>query len=336
MQTKIACFISLLDCFRRKNASKCSTAQQRTLPTDRQERFYWRTPIPHGTHKHMHAHDRLPQPVRVYSVQHSTCIHMYSTCSVLYMYIVHCTVHVLYSRVVQLNDLAFRYKIVHSYTQTSAQSVESMNIRCKPKLVTVQSPQRKNKKARVPVSIIVVLWLVLGKKKVIFDERTRVTVKYTCITLVIWVLCHVWFWFCVSNLERDDEIVNRIPSYARVFDKASSQTNYMNYTRFQSHACTNVRAEEHVVHSMLQGAWCSEASNAYANFCACAESLSKRGLRHAFETTVAVVSMNFYWSDYFPFISFEHFLSWISRLRYMYQRNLWKRIDFFDVNTRKY
>ena len=33
MQTKIACFISLLDCFR-------STAQQRTLPTDRQERFY--------------------------------------------------------------------------------------------------------------------------------------------------------------------------------------------------------------------------------------------------------------------------------------------------------
>ena len=160
MQTKIACFISLLDCFRRKNASKCSTAQQRTLPTDRQERFYWRTPIPHGTHKHMHAHDRLPQPVRVYSVQHSTCIHMYSTCSVLYMYIVHCTVHVLYSRVVhvQLNDLAFRYKIVHSYTQTSAQSVESMNIRCKPKLVTVQSPQRKNKKARVvvPVSIIVV------------------------------------------------------------------------------------------------------------------------------------------------------------------------------------
>ena len=120
MQTKIACFISLLDCFRRKNASKCSTAQQRTLPTDRQERFYWRTPIPHGTHKHMHAHDQLPQPVRVYSVQHSTCIHMYSTCSVLYMYIVHCTVHVLYSRVVQLNDLAFRYKIVHSYTQTSA------------------------------------------------------------------------------------------------------------------------------------------------------------------------------------------------------------------------
>ena len=90
----------------------------------------------------------------------------------------------------------------------------------------------------------------------------------------------------MSNLERDDEIVNRIPSYARVFDKASSQTNYMNYTRFQSHACTNVRAEEHVVHSMLQGAWCSEASNAYANFCACAESLSKRGLRHAFETTV--------------------------------------------------
>ena len=74
----------------------------------------------------------------------------------MYMYIVHCTVHVLYSRVVQLNDLAFRYKIVHSYTQTSAQSVESMNIRCKPKLVTVQSPQRKNKKARVPVSIIVV------------------------------------------------------------------------------------------------------------------------------------------------------------------------------------
>ena len=103
-----------------------------------------------------------------------------------------------------------------------------------------------------------------------------------------------FFYSIVSNLERDDEIVNRIPSYARVFDKASSQTNYMNYTRFQSHACTNVRAEEHVVHSMLQGAWCSEASNAYANFCACAESLSKRGLRHAFETTVAVVSMNFY------------------------------------------
>ena len=107
-------------------------------------------------HTNIYAHDQLPQPVRVYSVQHSTCIHMYSTCSVLYMYIVHCTVHVLYSRVVQLNDLAFRYKIVHSYTQTSAQSVESMNIRCKPKLVTVQSPQRKNKKARVPVSIIVV------------------------------------------------------------------------------------------------------------------------------------------------------------------------------------
>ena len=156
MQTKIACFISLLDCFRRKNASKCSTAQQRTLPTDRQERFYWRTPIPHGTHKHMHAHDQLPQPVRVYSVQHSTCIHMYSTCSVLYMYIVHCTVHVLYSRVIQLNDLAFRYKIAHSYTQTSAQSVGSMNIRCKPKLVSVRSPQRKNKKAPVLVWIIVV------------------------------------------------------------------------------------------------------------------------------------------------------------------------------------
>jgi hypothetical protein len=104
------------------STKKCCTAQQRTLPTDRQQRFYRHTPIPLDTHKHVHARDRLPQPVLVYCVQHSTCT--CTLCTLLYVHVnvqctckMHCTCTVqCYSRVVPLNDLPFTYTIVHSYT----------------------------------------------------------------------------------------------------------------------------------------------------------------------------------------------------------------------------
>ena len=112
-----------------------------------------------------------------------------------------------------------------------------------PKEITRRPEYQFGLSLFLPVNLV--SWLVLGKKKIIFNERTRVTVKYACITLLIWVLCRVRFWFHVSNLERNGGIVNRVPSYACVFDKAFLLTTL---SSSPMHVQTCVHAEEHVVH----------------------------------------------------------------------------------------